>query len=254
MNYGKTKSLTRTFKMQCAQNVRTVAQPGQSELLFLSEIIDQSFSIAGHYVWTTSMPHVARLNPANKILLAAIHKNFISFCVVLDLMRKGLYGPSRMILRHVFEGLVIAKFCALNRDRGVFERWEKGEYVPLTNDVLNKIKTPDPDPFRKLWKILCAFTHATVHSQQPILDAKKNLDEILLTFHITRALLECNYHLLTQHFVTSSMKHFEKHYGEGHKVPMMKAELRRHFARSRKHMFPPFAKLVLTYRRTWIMR
>ena len=231
-----------------------MAKSGAGELAIISEMIDKSFYLAGHYVWIINMPHIARLNPVNKILLLAIHRNFISFCAVLDLTRRGLYGPARMILRHIYEGLVIAKFCALSSDRKVFERWEQGEYIPLTNEILNKIKTPDPDPFRKLWKVLCAFTHATVFSHQEILDARKNLDEIVITFQITRALLECNYHLLVRHFATPSMQYFEKAYGDGHEVPDLKIKLRKLFAHSHMHMFPPFNKFVITYRRSWILK
>jgi hypothetical protein len=234
--------------------VRIIARSGQGELELISKIIEKSFSLAGHYVWAINIPHIAQLSPVSKILLSAIHKNFISFCAVLDLTRQGLYGPARVILRHIYEGLVIAKFCSLSSNRKVFEQWENGDYVRFTNDVLNRIAIPDPDPFRKLWEVLCAFTHATVYSQQATLDAKKNRVEIVLTFQITRALLECNYHLLIQHFTTPSIRYFEKRYGAGHKVPKLKNDIRYLFCHSRKHMFPPFKKFVFTYRRTRVLK
>jgi hypothetical protein len=201
----------------------------------------------------TSVSHVVRLNQVNKILLAVILKNFVSFCTVLDLMERGLHGSARMILRNVYEGLIISKFCALSPDRKVFEQWDNGVNVQLTNDVLNKIKSPEIDPFRKLWKVLCSSAHVTIYSQQASLEAENNLDGIQLAFHITRTLLECNHHLLTQYFVSFPIESFADD-GEGQQILAFNAELQHQFSSSRKHLFPPFRKFIAAYKQKWILR
>jgi hypothetical protein len=254
MNRGSKKNrFTRTFKNQCRKNSRTVTRLGRGELDLISAAIDYSHAVLDCCLAKTSVFHVVKVNPVNKILLAAILKNFVSFCTILDLMERGLHGSARMILRNVYEGLIISKFCALCADRKVFGQWDNGMNVQLTNDVLNKIKSPDTDAFIRLWKLLCKSVHASIYSQQASLEAETNLDGIQLVFHITRALLECNHHLLTQYFVSFSIESFSDD-GEGQQVLAFNAELQHQFSSSRKHLFPPFRKFIAAYKQKWILR
>lgn len=81
----------------------------------------------------------------------------------LTLTNSGFFGSARVLLRQSVESLILAKFSELDSD--LRKKWERGEPVSLTREILTKLEQPKPE-IEKLWKLLNQFTHATTYSQQ----------------------------------------------------------------------------------------
>lgn len=122
------------------------AEHGQ-ELELLRAGLNSLYLMAAQYAWLLDAPHIAIQNQATTILFSTLHKNLIALHTSLKLSRLGLYGPARSMLRHVFESLLIAKFCSINQNTSLYERWKEGDAVYLTNGVLKKSSTRTPPHF-----------------------------------------------------------------------------------------------------------
>lgn len=139
--------------------------------------------------------------------------------------RNGLYGPARTLLRHVFEYLVVAKYCALSEDNRVFDRWDAGDTVYFTKGVLNKIVTPDISELKDFWRLMCKYSHSTTTSQQVTVEWEGSEDDIYVTLCFVRALLECQYHLLNSILITKSMRSFALRYDDDGEIPPIRRKI-----------------------------
>lgn len=172
----------------------------------LKKIMDNTYNLSSHHIWLFDTPHLVELPKNKSVIFAAIHKNFFVLHSALNLTRSGLFGPARTLLRHVFEYLVVAKFCAVSEDDRVFERWDSGDTVYFTNGVLKKITKPDNTELKDFWHLMCQYSHSTNSSQQVSIEWNGSEDDIYVTLCFIRAMLECQYHLLNSVLITKSMR------------------------------------------------
>ena len=135
----------------------------------LPEIIDLfnvEHRVAGHTLGCLRLPDFAGSLPAQSAILSTFHKNQFLLFAAVELSRSGLYGSANNLLRSIYEGLLIAKFCSFQSSTDVFDKWSNGKYVQVTNDIFNKIKKPEPIELRDILRGLNQVSHATVYSQQ----------------------------------------------------------------------------------------
>lgn len=217
----------------------------------LVRLMDNTYRIACHHVWMLGNPSIVKLPKNRKVIFAAVHKNFFVFYSAIELAKQGLFGPSRTLLRHIFEYLMIAKFCAVSEDSHVFEKWEKGDTVYFTNGVLKKIAKPDKEEFVDFWSMLCAFSHSTTVSQQTGVDWEAGESEILATFSLIRALLECHYHILNSLLITGSMRRFAERYDDKGELKRRRAEAREILKVTRKLLGGKARGLVRDFTTSW---
>lgn len=151
---------------------------------------------------------------ASPAILSCIHKSFFLYHSVLELTTKGLYGPARTLLRSIYESLVIAKFCSIDSTGKVLEKWEAGEYINLNKDVFGKLDKPPTDELRLFWKGLHELAHATTAAQQITLDFDHINGEILHNFSLMQVLLSCSYHLISRHWLSSSIIYYTNVYAD----------------------------------------
>lgn len=198
-------------------------------------------------------PHIAIQNQATQILFSTLHKNLIALHTSLKLTRLGLYGPARSMLRHAFEALLIAKFCAISEDTALFSKWKEGDIIYLTNGVLRKIQSPDTAAFTDLWGLLSDYTHATIYAQQVQLNVCTTPDEVPLNLVYLRILVDCQYHLLGSHLITPSMQYYRKRYRRKNTdlLPVIRAEMQRLLQESRSTLLELPRAIVKNYRATW---
>jgi hypothetical protein len=216
--FDPSKPLHQSLEDQCVAT-RAIADDIYRD--YLSEIerfLDAQFELLDLTFWTTHSDEFSGRGPAQTILYSALHKNAFLFFASVDLTRRGLYGPACTLLRPVLEALAIAKYCALSNDTTVFETWRSGEYVSLTNQVLNRIGRPGIGEVRRLWKGLNNMAHASIYSQQISSDFGSIKKELHNTLVIIRMLLVFNYHLLTRHFLTPTTLYYTGSYGDKAKL------------------------------------
>jgi hypothetical protein len=223
------------------------------EIMMIQEVLNTLYAIASEYAWLLNDHEIADLNKANKIVFSALHKNLIALHTSLKLTKIGLYGPARSILRHVYEALLIAKFCSVSHNTDLYEKWKNGKEVYLSKNVLKKIIHPDTEAFKKFWSSMSEYSHASIHAQQVAVNIKNfPLHEISLNLVFLRTLIDCQYHLLSRHFITSSMQYYTKYYGkETDPVPAMKKKMNELLKKSRATLIKEPKEIIKNYRATW---
>lgn len=205
----------------------------------------------------TLEPNLHATNNTTPIALSGCYKSLLSIYNAFRLTIDGYYGSARILLRHAFEYLLIAKYCSINRNNALIEKWERGDDISLGREVLSKLASPLPSRFRTFWKLLCQFTHATVYSQQAELEATKNEKDIGVNFQLIKALLEMNYHLFNRHFVNNSIKFYFDYYAKESDNEMyrsLKLEIRHLFSNSKENMSNETKGIIKDYVSTWKLK
>lgn len=217
----------------------------------LVRIMDNTYRLSSHHVWMLSNPHLAQVHRYSKVIFSAIGKNFFVLHGALQLTRQGLYGPARTLLRHVFEYLVVAKYCAVSLEARVFDRWDAGDTVYFTNGVLKKIVKPDTKELKDFWALMCQYSHSTNVSQQVVLEWDGSEDDIFVTLCFIRALLECQYHLLNSHLITASMRAFALRYDDEDEIRPLREENKELLKVTRPLMGKKARALTKCYTSAW---
>lgn len=195
------------------------------------------------------------IGSASTITFSASTKNLIAFISTLELLRSGLHGPGRVLLRQAFEALLMAKFCSVSQDSKIYELWLEGKIIRFAKDVIHRIAVPDNTSLNNFWFHLCRYSHATTYSQQASLDSGDEDERrgVELTLVFLDMLLECNYHLINIHFVTPSMKWHLAYIDESSEVKLrgLKLNQKNLLKDNRNLMTKESRKVVNSYKRAW---
>lgn len=195
------------------------------------------------------------------LLFSLFLKNVFSFYSVVNLTLRGLYGPSRPLLRHIFESQMISKFCHICNDDHVLKKWTSGETIYFTNSILRKIIIPDPRPFSEFWTLICDYSHATRFSGQVTLETEEIQKNVVLNMALMGALLECNYHLLNSHLITPELDYTVRECTKrsepkirDYEIPELRKKAHLQFKKNRDFLGSDSIKLISAYKRKWIIK
>jgi len=226
------------------------------EITMIQEALNTLSARASEYAWLLNDHGITDLNKANKVVFSALHKNLIALYASLKLTKVGLYGPARSTLRHIYEALLIARFCSVSHNTDLYEKWENGNEVYLTKDVLRKIIHPDIRAFKDFWFEMSNYSHASIYAQQVAVNIKNfPLHDISLNLVFLRILIDCQYHLLSRHLITSSMQYHTKYYRQGtDPVPAMKKKMNELLKKSRATLTKEPKEIIKNYRATWKLK
>ena len=234
------------------RNATLVDRDHRAELEMLRSSMNHLYTIASEFSWLFNAPHIAIQSQATKLLFSALHKNLIATHTSLKLTRIGLYGPARSMMRHVFEALLIAKFCSVSEDSRLYEKWKEGDVVYLTNGILKKLEHPDIAPFSDLWELLSGYSHATIYAQQVHLNVEASPNDVPLNLVYLRILIACQYHLLTSHLITPSMVYYNKRYrNDADPLPALRGEMRRLLTKSNASLLEMPRSIIKSYQSKW---
>jgi hypothetical protein len=235
-----------------SENATAVDNEHRRDITLLRSGMDCLYAMVSQHTWVFNAPSIAIQNKATTVLFSTLHKNLIALHTSLKLTRLGLYGPARSILRHVYESLLIAKFCSVSHDTSLYEKWKEGNSVYLSNGILKKICSPDIAPFSEFWGLLSDYSHATVYAQQVHLNVRSVPDEVPLNLVYLRILLDCLSHLVGSHLITPSMRYYTKRYRGGPDLlPALRAELQQILSESRSTLLEQPRAIIRNYRATW---
>lgn len=189
----------------------------------ITEIVDLQTRLTGIYLHECQIKQWMGLKYENNVVLnnALGNQPYISLSV-LYLIKSGLYGSARVLLRQFLEMLLISKYSEY--DKSLIELWElqtensSSQRIKIQNHVFNKLEKKEIDisELKNTWRQLCQFTHATRYAQQiiraPVVKDSPNVKEIVKwregTYLIPNIhhtldhffmLLCMNYHLLIGH-------------------------------------------------------
>lgn len=229
----------------------------------VEELLNIQYRIACHHSrwFFDPVAPIRRHRELKPLLISIFHNNLLFIFSALELNRKGLHGAAMNLLRHVFEALVISKYCNTCREFHILERWTDIKPIYLTNQVFNKIVSPDPTPLKEYWALLCDYAHPTKGSRQIWVDLRNQEDseKLELSFIHLHILLACNYHLLTTQMIHNRMEYEARFYtptltGRPYEMPSLKSRAHEIFRDSRKTFGQLAVTLIHTYRRKWTLK
>jgi hypothetical protein len=261
----RTNSAIEFLDKKVKENTIEITKRIANQIASAEKLIDIQCNIASHFIgWWSSNTSFARKGheELNALLLSSFHKNIFSLFSALRLSSCGLYGAARPVMRNIFEWLMISKFSSISDNPSVMKKWKNEETIYFSNSILKKIKVPSPEEFYIFWSIVCEYSHATRSSLQISLDIddKENFEEINVNIAIINALLECNYHLLNTHLITTEYEYMGKFYSSPHfsklpkyKVPELRKAAHTIFKSNRKFLGSGSVKLISAYKRKWVL-
>ena len=112
------------------------------------------------------------------------------------------YGVANILLRQVFEYLVIGKYFYKQQNEIWAEKWLEDRKYEVYDKILRLLKIPDKKHLCDFWKVLCSLAHATPSSQQISLDGQFNEIDIELSYNVVLILLCCK-HVLVNYFYSN---------------------------------------------------
>jgi hypothetical protein len=261
----RTNSAIEFLDKKVKENTVEVTKRLANQIESAEKLIDIQCNIASHFIgWWSSNTSFARKGheELNALLLSSFHKNIFSLFSTLRLSSCGLYGVARPLMRNIFEWLMISKFSSISDNPSVMKKWKNEETIYFSNSILKKINVPSPENFYIFWSIVCGYSHATRSSLQISLDIddKENFEEINVNIAIINALLECNYHLLNTHLITTEYEYMGKFYSSPHfsdlpkyNVPELRKAAHTIFKSNRKFLGSGSVKLISAYKRKWVL-
>ena len=246
---------TTNANLTFVQNLQKIqASDMNVDFVLIENLLNLQYDVAEIYL--SVVDFVRRDTDLLSVMLSAFIKNLFAFYAAIDLTQKGLYGPARPILRYIFESVMIAKFCSVSQNQNLVQKWHNEDHINLSNDVINKIKTPDNLVFKDFLRPLNSFVHPTRSAQQIRFNVDNNWNEIDLNIVLLKILLECNYHVLNSHIVNQSFIYLIKEYGdkEHENGVKLKRELRKKLSLSKTSMPKEYKRVVHGFTQTWLIK
>jgi hypothetical protein len=236
-------------------NEKALSRVENFNFKLIKEILNVQHRFAAYHLWTINPSIGVGFSKAKPVLFSTYHKNLFTFFSAFDLTKRGFYGPARTLMRHTFESLIIAKFCAISKDNTLLQKWLSGEPIYFANGILKKIIVPNGvDAFSEFWELMCGYSHSTIYAQQISPEWKDNKKDIRYNFIFLRMLLECNYHLLNVHLITSSVRYYAESYTDKDEIKKLKSSMRELFRTSKMEMLPTPKTLIANYKRKWVLK
>ncbi len=266
MYNANTLSIASKFDELSKKNTEFFSLKARKPIEGVRELIDVQCRIASIFIgwWLDpAAPFRKGCREMMPLLFLLFHRNFFTFYSALVLTVSGFYESARPLLRSIFESLMISKFCHICDDDRVIKKWDSGETIYFANSILKNITYPDTKPFYQYWDFICEHSHATRASIQVSLEleGEKELGAVISNLSLLNALLECNYHLLNTHLITSKLSYMDKFYSTGvtpkiraYDTPELKKRAHIQFKKNRAFLGPELIKLISAYKQKWIIK
>jgi hypothetical protein len=251
MIYDRAQTLDQYFRENEAINVDAVQNSyGQQQDAVKLEL-NSHYEVVSHTAWMMGNTYMSQHNETEAVILSAFHKNLFLFDSAIELTKRGFYGPARTLLRSIFEGLIIAKYCSISECTKLFQRWSDGNYINIINEIMNKIKNKPTNEMRAFWKHLNPLAHATNSAQQVSIEFSQINKDILFNFSLLQILLSCNQHLMAQHWLTPSMIYYINRYGDRKSFDAARLKARQYAKENKKQFTPAARRLHSEYVSSW---
>ena len=226
----------------------------QEHLSRISNTLNYQYELASQYIWLIHCPIGVEVSPVIDILTPCFHKSMVSLSTALHLTRHGLWGAARPLIRHAFESLVIAKYCSVNNESEVFDKWVDGVDLGCRRIIIKKLEKPDVAEFKRFWGLLSGFTHSSVFASQPDFNIDPHFKEASVNLVFIEMMMECKYHLLISHIITPNMKYYQEEYKDKERAKKLRHLISKNYSESKKRMGKPGKKLIQDYRSSWLIK
>ena len=218
-------------------------------------MVELEYRIACRFMFIPGAISEAVPSDVEQIIVRTFAQNLVAFRTALDLTFCGVYSAARPLLRQAYEGLMIAKLCSLDPASDAYDLWLDDGHIALSGHVLDRIAKPAREEFVRLWRALSSATHALSGAGQPDLDNAAAIDHAPLNLIWIQMLLEANYHLFTAHFLTPTIRYYQRAWFPDEQLARDRAALRGLFAAGRRSPMGDRGRLFIRYyKAAWTLR
>lgn len=221
------------------------------DLRLLEAALDDAYAYSTEHVPLMEVVPELQPNEAWQVVVPCYHLALFSLATAVFLTKSGFYGPAHSQMRLAFEALIIGKYCSVEPQSDVYDRWVDGVDLYFSNSVLKKIKKPDLAETRILWKRLCQKSHATIWSGQPDLQLADRLDDARFNLTVIGILLRWLSHLHVGHIVTPSVAYYGRRYRRTERSESARRGLRASWAWQQRTLSRDGKTLIREYVGTW---
>ncbi|WP_290771531.1 hypothetical protein [Anaerofustis sp.] len=240
------------------ENRSYINEDYEGTLRVIKDIFDEMYFLALQYMKFRSFMGLGN-NKNLDMILSTVIKSMNNLLSVIKMTTEGNIGSSRIIMRNIFEFLVIGKYALLYDDIQIRDKWDKIEYINIDRIIFNNTIYPNnknKKAFLDFWATLCKFTHATRASGQISYDYKDITGDVKLNFTLILMFLYLIYSYLNKYLATPYIKEYIKNLssmrGNESNVNLKKSILfESHLKKVMKDIifqpFSPDAKMVCRY-------
>lgn len=197
------------YKKQIEENRANISVAFESEQILCNYLFSTILQLAEHYLKRFYL----RIGNSEHVdvVTSTIFKSLHNLYGIMDLTASGQFGAARIIMRNVFEYLVIGKYALLSNDSAALSKWENNQHINVDRYVLKYIRNCDDKrrkEFKEFWADLCSFSHATRSSGQPTYVYDESYHDAI---HLNYSLIQILY-LMLYHFVRKYL--YNKYYSQ----------------------------------------
>lgn len=244
-----------TWDKALRRNQRLIATRYSTIRSRIKAIIELEYRVACRFLFIPGAISDAVPSDVEHIVVRSFAQNLVSFRSALDLTLCGLYSAARPLLRQAYEGLMIAKLCSLDPASDAYDLWLDDGHIAFSRHVLDRIAKPSRQEFLRLWKALSGMTHAVSGAGQPDLDNNAAVNHAPLNLIWIQMLLEANYHLFAAHFLTPTIRYYQRAWFPEKRLARDRKVLRGLFSAGRRAPMSKGGRLfVRHYKTAWMLR
>ena len=216
-----------------------------------TRLINTQFRLEGEIAGPIGARRAMGYDCVSPNLLSIVHRNLIQCCVALRLNNQGFYGAAGCLLRSVYEGLIVSKYCSISEDNSLFNHWYHGGDVFLSSQVFKKLAKPDVAELKRFWRGLCEWTHAGPGWGQALIGYENVKHRVALLYTPLFMVLDCNFHLLNRQLANSSVVYLIDRYKDGEQFRTTREAARRCIREVRSNLQHNSLRLVKDFAATW---
>ena len=187
-----------------------------------------------------------------QIVLQSFYKAHTLLFTSYKLLLDGNYGASNMLIRGVFEYLLVGKYFSVKKDPALSDKWLTGSNFDVYDKAIKCLQTQQKQAFHEFWRICCNDNHAMTHSLQIGFDISDKTDDIRETFSRLVIMQICCYHLLSSHIINNRLKYRSEFYGRHkNRNSELKASIAVNIMHLKARIAPIGHKLIGNYKAKW---
>lgn len=200
------------FELTESKNSKLINEVFKKELNLFKEFFDNQSKLFQNHFYGFIDPYY-RMQEHERITIQSFLKiNHLLFTGV-TLTIKGNYGAANILLRQIFEFLILGKYISLIKKEEVALRWLDQRQFDVYDKVIKLLEKPNKKNFHDFWIIICNLAHATTGSHQITLKASNNINQIHESLILVLLLQRCNYHLLSVCLINKKLTYRSEFYG-----------------------------------------
>jgi len=153
------------------------------------------------------------LEEYERVVIQSYLKTTHLIFTVNQLILHGDYGTARILMRQIFEYLIIGKYVQIKKCNNTAEKWLNDRQFDAYDKVIKLLRVPDKKNFHEFWLMLSNQAHAGTSSFQIIISAELTFEEIVATYRMNLIFLCCKNYLLNNSFINTKLKYRSEKYG-----------------------------------------